>query len=156
MEVNYRIDLGIGESEAARYSATEIESLTRHLREPLSLGGDRQRVFDELYDVGEECSVEGWDGYQGKAISTDAYRRAYLLIEALPSGIPLPSVVPEPDGKIALEWYHSPRRVLSISTSRGCDLHYTALVGPNSSCGTEAFFGELPDAILDMLRRVMR
>jgi hypothetical protein len=53
-----------------------------------------------------------------------------------------------------MEWYRSPRRTLSVSVAPGDDLHYAALFGPSRVYGTEAFFGEIPEGILNLIRRV--
>jgi hypothetical protein len=54
-----------------------------------------------------------------------------------------------------LEWYHSPRRTLSISFSKNSELHYAALLGASKTYGTEPFFGDVPKIIVDLVSRVM-
>ena len=111
-------------------------------------------MFDELATVWGECKYPNWDGYQALAVSEEVFRNAYRLVESLPIGLPLPSVGAEPDGELTLEWYHSPKRTLSVSITADEFLHYSALLGPNHTNGTIAFFGELPAEILTLIERV--
>jgi hypothetical protein len=89
---------------------------------------------------------------QGRSIQT--LRNTYQLLESLPLGFPAPSIGAEPDGQLTLEWHRSPRRTLSVSVDGDGNLHYAALLGPNRAYGTEAFFGEFPDAIRQLVWKV--
>ena len=109
---------------------------------------------DELATVWEECRQSNWDGYQALAVSQDTLRYAYLFLELLPLGYPKPSVGAEPDGQLTLEWHRSPRQTLSVSVSPEGNLYYAGLFGANRVYGTEAFFGDVPQSILTLIRRV--
>jgi hypothetical protein len=62
----------------------------------------------------------------------------------------------EPDGHITLEWYHSPRQVLSVSVSADSELNYAALLpGPRRASGKEQFVGDIPATILALIRDVV-
>lgn len=143
-----------GASDTARFVAEEAERGRRQLQNSISFGLGGKGVFDELYSVAERCLVRDWDGYGAAPVSADAYALASQFLRALPLGIAAPSVGAEPDGQLTFEWYRSPRRLLSISISPDGDLHYAALLGPNKAYGTEAFFGEVPRMILDLIHRV--
>ncbi len=143
-----------GASKEARFVAERAREAQRHLQEANGLGLQTQDVFEELWTVAEECKTPNWDGYGAEAVSEDAYKLAYRFLEALPPGTPAPSIGAEPDGHLTLEWYRTPRRTLSVSVSPEGDLHYSALVGPNKAYGTEAFFGDAPKTILDLIRRL--
>jgi hypothetical protein len=54
----------------------------------------------------------------------------------------------------AFEWYSAPRKTLSVSVDDCGNLHYAALLGPDSVYGTEAFVGVLPKRILDLIYQV--
>jgi len=41
----------------------------------------------------------------------------------------------------------------SVSVSPDGDLHFTAMLGPPRRNGTEPFFEEVPDVILDLIRQ---
>ncbi len=111
-------------------------------------------VIDELGTVWEECRVSNWDGYDAMPVEQDTLRNAYLFLESLPVGFPAPRIGAEPDGALTLEWRQSVRRIVSVSVHPDGDLHYAALFGPNRVCGTEAFFGEFPKPLLDLVRKV--
>ncbi len=143
-----------GASDTARFVAAEAEKKRSQLRESYAFGLVGKGVFNELHSVAEGCRLNNWDGYGAAPVTADAYALAYQFLQALPLGIAAPSVGAEPDGHLTLEWYRSPRRLLSVSISPDGDLHYAALLGPNKAYGTEAFFGEVPRTILDLIHRI--
>ena len=144
-----------GTSEEASFVAIQINKGRQRLQEPYSLNRLKD-VLDQLDEVADECGSPNWDGYQAAPVTLDAFKQTYLFLEALPSGMSLPTVGAEPDGHVTLEWYHSPQRTLSVSVSPEGELHYAALIGPNKAYGTEVFFGEVPQSILQLIGRVTR
>lgn len=116
---------------------------------------ERQQVFHALAAQAETCAKSGWDGHGAEAVSLDAYRCAYRLVESLPPGFPMPGVGAEPDGHLTLEWYRSPSRVLSVSVSPAGELNYAALLGDASRrTGSEIFSGEPPADLLHLIRQL--
>jgi hypothetical protein len=111
-------------------------------------------VFEELATVAEECRLPNWDGYQAAPVSQDSVRNAHRVLDALPSGMPAPTVSVEPDGHVTLEWHRSPRRTLSISVGPDGDLHYAALLDRRKAYGTEPFVGEVPRVILGLIQKI--
>lgn len=144
--------LSRGVSNEAQYIAERTSKYSRRLQKS-ALGSDSV-VREELASVWEECRVPNWDGYNALPVEQDTLRNAYVFLESLPFGFPRPSVGAEPDGQITLEWHHSPRRTLSVSVSSDEELHYAALLGASRVGGTEPFFGEVPDVILNLIRKV--
>ncbi|MCH7685350.1 MAG: hypothetical protein IH899_01480 [Planctomycetes bacterium] len=142
-----------GESEAARFVEGQIADQHRFLHKSAALGIE-QVLREELVDVWEECSQPDWDAYNALPVTWDTYENARRLLLAFPLGTPLPSLGAEPDGHITLEWHCAPRRTLSVSITPDELLHYAALLGPGRTCGTEPFFGEVPQRILDLIRDV--
>ena len=142
-----------GFSDAARFIEETTQEGRRYLHESNAFGIE-STVRDELATVWEECCEPNWDGFQAIAVSQDTLRNTYLFLESLPLGFPPPSVGAEPDGELTLEWHCSTRRTLPVSVNPDDDLHYAALFGPNRVYGTEAFFGEVPRSILNLIRRV--
>ncbi len=142
-----------GVSGVAQY----IEDATRRDRRYLhksSAFGIQSVLRDELAEAWEECHQPNWDGYDALPVSRDALRNMYTFLEAMPLGFPRPTIGADPHGHLSVEWYRSPRRVLSVSVSDDDLLHYAALLGSNSTCGTETYFGEVPESILNLVRRV--
>jgi hypothetical protein len=142
-----------GFSNEARF----VENATQCSRRKLqgtNVFGIESALRDELATVWEECRQPNWDGYQALPINQDTLRSAYVFLESLPLGFSAPSIGAEPDGAITLEWHRSERRTLSVSVGSTDELHYAALLGPNRVYGAEAFFGEVPRSILDLIRKV--
>lgn len=141
-------------SPTAQFVAVESEQSRRHMQNTVYFGLNARCVLDELYDIFEQCREPNWDGYGAVPITQENYSYAYRFIESLPWGVPVPSVGVEPDGCLTLEWHRSPRRTLSISIGSDGDLHYAALLGGSKAYGSEPFFGEPPQTILDLINRV--
>lgn len=86
------------------------------------------RVDSALSEIRAECSVDGWDGEDGAAI-TEATRElsrkvVTLLHAATPAGTPPPELVPESDGELALSWTRTPDLVFSVSIGAHGFLNY--------------------------------
>ena len=143
-----------GYSREADFVVAESNRISADLERSHYLFGLTSAVLDELARVSGEASEPGWDGYDAKATTGEAYWAARRFLLALQFGPPMPTVGAEPDGDITLEWYDSPRRVLSVSVSPDGNLHYAALIGASSHCGTERFYGTVPEVILALIRRV--
>jgi len=144
-----------GASEIAGFVAREAEKGRRRLQDSYAFGMAGKGVFNELFQVVKECCEPNWDGYGAQPVSDTTYQLAQKFLEALPLGMPAPSIGAEPDGHLTVEWFRSPRRTLSVSISPEGDLHYAALIGSAKAYGTEPFFGEAPKAIVDFIHRVM-
>jgi len=142
-----------GESSAARFIEEQIADQNRFLHKSAALGVE-QVLREELTEVWEECSQPDWDAYNALPVSWDSVDNARRLLLSLPLGTKLPSVGAVPSGNISLEWHHSRRRSLTVTVSPDGDLHYAALLGPGRTCGTEPFFEEAPQIILDLIARV--
>ena len=117
--------------------------------------GDRGRALvDALLEVSEDASVEGWDGYEARPVASSALMNAFRVVLSLPTAFPLPEIVADPDGEISLEWHLGPRNTFSFSVGPAGELAYAGLFGHNKVHGTEYFTDEIPEAVLDNLRRV--
>lgn len=143
-----------GSSDVARMLANKIEEERRRLRESYMLGGDSNAAFLNLCAIADECRVPNWDGYGALPVGAETFMYAAQFLRTMPLGAAVPSVGIEPDGSVTLEWHRSPYRTLSVSVSPSGDLHYSALIGSNKAYGTEAFLGDIPSAILDLIRRI--
>lgn len=142
-----------GFSKAAEFVSLQASNGWKRLQESSAFGIE-STVRDELATVWEECRDANWDGYDAVAVPQDVLRNTYEFLESMPLGFPRPSIGAEPDGDLTLEWHRSARRTLSVSVNSVGELHYSALFGPNRVYGTEAFFGEVPVTILELIRRV--
>ncbi|MFH1746389.1 MAG: hypothetical protein ABIG44_05020 [Planctomycetota bacterium] len=142
-----------GFSEAAQYIDDETQRDRRYLHKSSAFGIESV-LRDALAEVWAECQQPNWDGHDALPVSQDALRNMYMFLEALPLGIRRPTIGADPNGQLSAEWHRNPRRVLSLSISSDGLMHYAALLGSNKTCGTETFFGETPEIILSLIRRV--
>lgn len=90
------------------------------------------------------------------AITNEVRESANRLMKMLPSEFPSPSVSEEPDGHINLEWYRSPRRVISVSVAPSDRLYWAALIGCESPRGSVRFIDRVPESILRYIARVFQ
>src|SRR5688572_3298998 len=79
-------------SETAHFVAARAKETRNHLQNSYTLGLRGKGVFDELWLVAQDCAEENWDGYGAAPVTEEAYRQAYLCLEALPLGTPAPTV----------------------------------------------------------------
>lgn len=109
---------------------------------------------EALVAIGGECLQADWDGYGALPVAPETLRNARRFLDALPPDVPAPSIGAEPDGHVTFEWHQSPNLTLSVSVSPEAVLHYAGLFGRNKASGTKAFFGQVPDDVLELVRRV--
>lgn len=114
----------------------------------------KRPAYDELAEVANSCASPDWEAHGSEAVKPQTVGHAHRLIEALPSGYPLPSLGAEPDGHITLEWYRATDRLLSVSVSPDGILYWAALLGDEDPRGSCHFDGEVPDTILYWIDRV--
>ena len=120
----------------------------------ISLSATRQSSLDELYETVEACCSADWDGYGAAPVAFETYRNAEQFVHALPNGMPQPQVSIDPDGEISFEWYAAPNRVFSVSVGPDNELAYAGLFGASRTYGTEVFFDEVPEVILQNIKRL--
>lgn len=144
----------LGFSDTANALRQLNDTLCEYLRQPLSLGLQPIEVFNELYELAEECAEEGWDGESARPVTTAVFDEAFRFLKSLPLGTTVPSVSAEPDGHIAFEWYHSTSRVLSVSVDPDGFLHYAAIIGLRTASGTEPFVAGIAESIVNLIGQV--
>lgn len=134
-----------------RYYDREVQEF----KQSATFGG-QEEVLCSLKEIFEECSEEGWDGYDALPITEEAYLEAERLIKSLPitSFIPMPEITPEPNGDIALEWSKGNRQIFIASVSGENEITYAGLFGVNKTYGTEYFGDSLPLKLIENLRRL--
>jgi len=111
-------------------------------------------VLQSLDELCKGCSEEGWDGYDALPIGGDVCDEAKRLIRSLPINLPMPGIIPEPNGKIGLEWSKGNRLVFVASVSGKNEIVYAGLFGMNKTHGTEYFGDSLPSTIVENLKRL--
>jgi hypothetical protein len=109
---------------------------------------------DELQLVWNEVREPNWDGYDALPVPHEALINARTIVNSLPRDVPAPSASAEPDGQLTLEWYRNPRCTLSVSVGHENELHFAALFGNDSVCGTVSFGEQMPASIVQLIRQV--
>jgi hypothetical protein len=105
----------------------------------------------EVKEVYIACQKDDWDGHGANRMPYDSYIAVVRLIRALPQTIIKPDVVPEPSGKIGLEWNVDNKNRLVLSVSERT-IFYAAILGVRYKInGHQPFVKELPMAIKEIL-----
>lgn len=116
----------------------------------------KPNALDALHAAFSDSGAPGWDGYDAASASYDSYLRAKRFIEALPANFPAPEVAVDPDGEVSLEWYCPTGRVFSVSIGANDGLSYAGKFSPSRKThGTEIFTNQIPQVILDNIRRAI-
>jgi hypothetical protein len=143
-------DFGPGCSETFYILRSAIFDFRKHRDESIVLGW-RQELRNRLVDLIQEASEPAWDGYHAEPVTDLAIATAHYLISLLPETMPLPDVVPTPDGEIAFEWDHSSNYFFTVTTNQGL-LIYAGILGPDrKQYGQEPLNDELPGSIAKIL-----
>jgi hypothetical protein len=145
-----------GMSDTASLILEKREDGCRQIQNSYFLKFRSNDVRAALENVARESSRENWDGYGASAVKTETIQQTLKLLNGLPLGISTPSVGVEPDGQLTLEWYRSPRHVLSVSVTPDGNLHYAAISGLRTSYGTEPFFDAIPRAIISLIFEIQQ
>jgi hypothetical protein len=138
-----------GFSPESRDIEARLEEIRKDRRTPISFSW-RESLQDELTGITRSCSDAGWDGYDAEPVLVEAETAGRRLIEALPEFIAVPNVVPEPSGRIALEWCAEGQKRFLLSIS-GTTLRYAGIFGGSKEYGEERFFDVLPPKIHGIL-----
>ena len=111
-------------------------------------------VDDQLIDVYNDNSKAAWDNSDVVPVEPRTLHLARKLIASLPKEYQLPTVTGEPDGHVSIEWYASPRRLISVSVSPTGTLYWAALIGAEDPRGSCQFYGDAPKTLLYWIGRV--
>ena len=132
----------------------------QHARQTLcsrSLFWGREGLCAELDALAADCSEPNWDGYEALPISPVALERAKCLVRAIPQDLPAPSISPEPDGAIGLDWYATPSRVCSVGCCPDGTFNYAALLDDDTATGHFSGMDEdaFPSVLSALINKVL-
>lgn len=145
-----------GSSESAFNIASLLKKAIDELSEPVTWHSRLEGARTSLLEVFDECSKPNWDGYNATPISPLILSEAMTFIDALPSWVPLPTIVPEPDGSIAFEWYGGKNRVFIASVSGNNTVVYAGLLGKgNRKHGVVPFNDSIPTDVIEGVNQVL-
>lgn len=99
----------------------------------------KEKLLKELQGLGLEYSEDPSITMEQKEIFNKASGEANILIDILPSNIPTPSIVSEPEGGIGFEWFGGKGRVFVISMEGSGTLIYAGINEGETTKGTIPF-----------------
>ncbi|TLD72686.1 hypothetical protein FEM03_01015 [Phragmitibacter flavus] len=141
------------EAQAVQSAAREVVSNAERAE---SLFGSQTTTMSEVWKLADDCALPDWDGDGAMPIDELTVGCAVSLIRALPVGIPMPEVAPEPDGSISFDWIRSRYRLFSLSVSNGSRLSYAWLDGSDKGHAVAFFDGwKIPARIEQGIRSIL-
>ncbi len=109
-------------------------------------------LITELDKMLIECGQKNWDGYNAQPINLFSINQAKELLKMLSLDYQPDSATPECDGGVNLEWYKSPKRLLSISLNGENEISYAGIFDDDSYIGRVVFSAE--NIPLDLIKKV--
>lgn len=138
------------EAAAVRDAASAIVASRER---SLALFGAKGSVIERIDELALECAGDGWDGEDGLCIPPEVIERAVGFVRALPDGLPLPEVAPEPDGSISFDWIVTRTRMFSVSVGTTNRFAFAWIDGTDRGHGVARFDGDtVPARILGSIR----
>ncbi len=145
-----------GASPSAKRISELREEIRKHLLSSLAVSRTTETALSELNEIRVEAAHAGWDGYDARPVSFDAYLYARRFLESLPTTAPPPEVSADPDGEVSFDWVFGPRRALTLSIGVNGRCSYAWIRGNQKSRGTEWLDDEVPTNIVSALAQLVR
>ena len=140
------------EARAVRRAAFEV---VHHAELSQSLFGAKATAISELWRMANECGKEDWDGNDALDLNARAVANSVAFIRALPDGLPLPEIAPEPDGSVSLDWISARHRMFSISVSSSDRLAFAWIDGSDKGHGVARFDGrKVPARVIQGIQSI--
>jgi hypothetical protein len=140
------------QSQTAHYVTQQTEKSLNQLRNSITFGVSK--AYEELNMAYCEFNTANWDGFGALPVSEVTYILTEQFINALPLGTKCPTISAEPDGHLTMEWYASPKKLVSLSVDPSGMIHYAALIGNSRSYGSEPFNSKVPENIMSLIRKI--
>lgn len=104
------------------------------------------RLNDFLKSLEDESAVD-------EVINPSAIKEVEKALNSLPGDIPVPSLLDEGNGFMALEWYKNPKNVFLMSFNGTKTVEFASLFGRrNELRGQLEFIDEIPSTLIEQLR----
>lgn len=147
--------------EQSRGASEDSQKITRygldwkkHYSIPSSICSrekDVAELFNEIY--ANEYRSDNWDGENAKAIQLATIHFARYVVALFDKKIPLPEVVPEPNGDVGMEWvFNNEHIVISISKDAGYTYAYISDEGGRQYGSGKLRGNGIPDNIIRLLQ----
>lgn len=91
---------------------------------------DFLKYVESIENELSETFVDDWDGYGAKPTNRQAIRNCaafLLLLQDVELGIFSPTIEPEPNGNVTLEWYVDPSNLLHVTFDSSKAAYYACL-----------------------------
>ena len=151
-----RFPLGILENPPATCITEGSFALRYPMMSPLpEVEVENTDVSAALNDALSHATSHDWDGYGAQPFNTQSSQYAARFLQVQPIGVPLPEISVDPDGEVCFEWYKAPNQVFSVSFGPTGRLTYAGLFEGNDTHGTEVFEDEIPEPVLESIRRIL-
>ncbi|MBE8233529.1 MAG: hypothetical protein HAW67_07300 [Endozoicomonadaceae bacterium] len=125
------------------------------LVKPITMLSDKDRLQLEIKSIMQECSSDGWDGYDAKPIDIDSIQNVVEFIKKLPHHISYPEPLPEPNGDLTMVWrQHGYHLVIGIDNERKIAWGGTSPEG--HIYGDVVFKNDIPEEIISLLDSIHR
>ena len=111
--------------------------------------------YEMLCEIVENCSEQGWDGFDAIPIDREVYFKVLSLIHNFPVGIPAPDLVPENDGAITLEWQVNQKQELSVSINKDNVCYFVFIDGSEKRKGSYVLQESLPPFLINMINQII-
>ena len=103
-----------------------------------------KKIQGDLKEILNDCSVEGWDGYDAAPITEKAIKDGERLISSLDARMSLPDIAPCCDGHISLEWHQKAIKIISMHVQDDWIIYAVILSDNHKFHGKIPFNGQLP------------
>lgn len=125
----------------------------KHSSVPNSTQSHKKDVLELFTDIAADAfGKKDWDGEGAEAIVLETIFIAYKVIELFDEGIPLPEIVPEPNGDIGMEWVTSSEHlVISVSKDKGYTYAYISEEGDRFYGSGKIKSTGLPQKVINLL-----
>ncbi len=121
----------------------------------MAVSSPRSDTYNRLIDLYFECREPNWGGREESCVSDIVFGLAEQFIRSLPKSIQMPDISPEPDGSLYFEWFHQPRRIMSLSIDAQGLVSWSALYGREDPRGSFTFAGnDIPETVLSLIKKV--
>lgn len=145
--------LTVGFSDAAETIRKVEQQIRVEQQETVTLSHGRKSA-DLLIDLEKECSADSWDGPGSIAVEPRTVTTAYKILSTLEWSEDCMEIIGEPDGHVNIEWYKSPRRILTMSIAPNSQVYWAAIIGSQEMRGRFPFLDKCPEFIQNMIDRI--
>lgn len=85
----------------------------------------KTELYKKLFEIFLECSEKDWDGYHANPTDPQSFASTMIFLESFPSDLPLPDLMPEPNGDLCMVWKGNGYTLIA---SVYCYLNWTAYI----------------------------